>query len=86
MKYIYLIRRGDLNTSTNMFSFYNFEAFSSKSKALHSVKNTLEINNAFSIEVEGENAIWISSTDFSTLSTDGRLMRVRLLVERHELR
>jgi len=49
MKFVYLLKSGQLNNRENRFEFYEFETFSSEKKALRSIENRIDVNNGYAM-------------------------------------
>lgn len=85
MKKVHILRRGQLNKTTNRFEFHDIEPFSSFAKALKEVNKAYEINKGTGFEQELlHNGEWIFTYD--CLSTDGKEIRVRDLIITKEVR
>jgi hypothetical protein len=59
MKYVYILEIGQLSEATNKFEFYDMEVFPSQKAVDHVVKNMIEVNNGYCLELnkstKGEN-------------------------------
>jgi hypothetical protein len=56
MKFVYLLKSGQLNNRENRFEFYEFETFSSEKKALRSIENRIDVNNGYAVTKEEVNS------------------------------
>jgi hypothetical protein len=85
MKKVHILRRGQLNTTTNRYEFHDIEPFSSFAKAMKEVNKAYEINKGTDFEQELlHNGEWIFT--YNCLSTDGKPIRVRDLIVTKEVR
>jgi len=55
MKFVYLLKSGQLNNIENRFEFYDRDVFSSEKKALRSIDNRIDVNNGYNVTKEKVN-------------------------------
>jgi hypothetical protein len=92
MKYVYLLERRQLNSTTNRFELYDTDAFSSLKKAKDSVENSIECNKGYDIQRDDDSYLRDNGgcVDYTSLGwgrDDERVeMRLRLVIIKKELR
>ena len=83
MKYVYLVKSSYLYNGR--FEISRTNCYSSLSKAKAEIKNVIEVNKGFNIETETMDfgfGLLNEQTTYNCMSTDGREMKLRLILEK----
>ena len=92
MKFVYLVERRQLSSTTNYFELYDTEIYSSLKKAKGAVENSIECNKGYNIDRDdstylGENLGRVDYTSLGWGRDDERVeMRLRLVIIKKEVR
>ena len=81
MKYVYLVKNYYLYNGR--FEINRTNCYSSLSKAKSEIKNVIEVNKGFNVETETMDfGLLNEQTTYTCMSTDGREMKLRLILEK----